>query len=78
MNQDHRELIELANAKIPFGRFAGRYLVNLPEEYLLWFAREGFPAGKLGLQLQQMLEIKQNGLESLIHPLIRPRAGLDS
>lgn len=65
------QLIELANTQIFFGKYKGRYLVELPEPYLVWFKQKGFPPGKLGEQLQQMLEIKINGLESLIYPLIK-------
>ncbi len=60
-------LIELAHAKMPFGKYEGRYLVNLPEAYLLWFRQKGFPKGKLGQQLEQILDIKINGLEPLIY-----------
>lgn len=66
-----KELIDLANAKMYFGKYQGRYLVELPEPYLVWFKQKGFPPGKLGEQLQQMLEIKINGLEKLIYPLIK-------
>ncbi|HRO75051.1 MAG TPA: DUF3820 family protein [Crocinitomicaceae bacterium] len=68
--QARQQLVELANAKIHFGKYSGRYLIELPEPYLVWFKQKGFPPGKLGQQLQQILEIKINGLESLIYPLI--------
>ncbi len=64
-------LIELANAKMPFGKYAGVHLVNLPEPYVLWFKQKGYPEGKLGEQLAMMEEIKTNGLEYLLRPLIR-------
>lgn len=64
---DKEKLIELAHYKMPFGKFEGRYLVDLPEPYLIWFKQKGFPDGKLGLLLQSILEIKINGLEPLIH-----------
>ncbi|WP_149277545.1 DUF3820 family protein [Pareuzebyella sediminis] len=63
---DKEKLIELAHYRIPFGKFKGRYLVDLPEAYLIWFKRKGFPQGKLGSLLNAMLEIKKNGLEPLI------------
>lgn len=51
---------------MPFGKFKGRYLVDLPEPYLVWFNQKGFPDGKLGVLLKSMHEIKVNGLEPLI------------
>ncbi|MCV6628707.1 MAG: DUF3820 family protein [Flavobacteriaceae bacterium] len=66
---DPRQLIELAHYRMPFGKYKGEYLVRLPEAYLLWFDRKGYPEGKLGRLLQQMYEIKINGLEPLIYKL---------
>lgn len=66
---DQQDLIKIANTEMPFGRFKGRALIDLPEEYLLWFVDRGFPNGKLGELMQLTLEIKINGLENLIHPL---------
>ena len=66
---NHDALRELARAKMPFGRYAGRLLIDLPEPYVVWFAREGFPDGKLGDQLRTIYEIKVNGLEYLFAPL---------
>ena len=54
---------------MPFGKYKGRPLINLPEDYLLWFANKGWPEGKLGGLLQLTLEIKINGLEGIIYPL---------
>ena len=53
--QDH--LIELAHYKMPFGKYKGWYLVDLPESYFVWFRQQGFPEGKLGRLLQEMMEI---------------------
>lgn len=75
MTDEETALLELANAKMPFGKYAGRYLVDLPEAYVLWFKGKGYPAGKLGDQLRAIEEIKTNGLEGLIRPLIRPSPG---
>lgn len=66
---DHQALRELAAARMPFGKYAGRRLIDLPEPYVVWFAREGFPPGKLGDQLRAIYEIKVNGLEFLFAPL---------
>jgi uncharacterized protein (DUF3820 family) len=65
-----QELVKLANTKMHFGKYKGYYLVQLPEPYLVWYKSKGFPAGKLGQQLELMYEIKLNGLEGLIRPLI--------
>lgn len=65
-----QNLLELANTKMPFGKYKGRYLVEIPEPYYVWFRQKGFPEGKLGRLLQEMYEIKMNGLEKLIYPLI--------
>lgn len=64
-------LIELANYKMPYGKYKDQYLVNLPEAYYIWFQQKGFPDGKLGKLMQEMYEIKINGLEHLIKPLIK-------
>ncbi len=66
---DKKYLVELAQAKMSFGKYKGHYLCDLPEPYLVWFYRKGFPKGKLGDQLATMYEIKANGLEYLIKPL---------
>lgn len=68
---DPRHLEELANYKMPFGKYKGEYLVNLPEPYYTWFRQKGFPEGKLGRFMQEMDEIKINGLEDLLKSLIR-------
>jgi uncharacterized protein (DUF3820 family) len=62
-------LLQLVSMQMPFGKFKGQLLCNLPVSYLEWFQRKGFPAGKLGMLLQIMLEIKMNGLEYLLQPL---------
>lgn len=68
---DHAQLLELAEMRMPFGKYAGRLLIDLPEPYVVWFAGRGFPAGKLGRMLQIIYEIKVNGLEYLFEPLRR-------
>jgi uncharacterized protein (DUF3820 family) len=66
---DPNELLELARMRMPFGKYAGRLLIDLPEPYVIWFSQKGFPAGKLGRMLQTIHEIKVNGLEFLFDPL---------
>ncbi|HLS94534.1 hypothetical protein BC792_12141 [Sphingobacterium allocomposti] len=68
---DPNILVQLANTKMPFGKYQGWLLCNLPEPYLVWFQRKGFPPGKLGMQLATLYEIKINGLEHLLKPLIK-------
>lgn len=69
---DHAKLLELAATRMPFGKYRGRLLVDLPEPYVVWFAGQGFPPGKLGEMLQTVYEIKVNGLEYLFDRLKRP------
>lgn len=63
------QLLELVKMKMPFGKYKGTVLCYLPVSYLEWFQRKGFPAGKLGVLLQTLLEIKMNGLDYLLEPL---------
>jgi uncharacterized protein (DUF3820 family) len=68
-------LVELANARMPFGKYKGRLLLDLPEAYVVWFAREGWPAGRLGELLASLYAIKENGLEGLLRPLVEAPSG---
>ena len=68
---DPEAIRRLANAKMPFGKYAGFLLLDLPEPYLIWFARKGYPQGELGRQLAAIYSIKENGLEDLLRPLVR-------
>lgn len=62
-------LIDLVKTKMPYGKYKGRLICDLPAFYLEWFSREGFPKGKLGIMLATMHEIKLNGLEGLLKPI---------
>jgi uncharacterized protein (DUF3820 family) len=66
---DHEYFLKLAKTRMPFGKYAGTLLVDLPEPYVVWFSQKGFPAGELGKMLQAVYEIKVNGLEYLFKPL---------
>lgn len=62
-------LREICVVKMPFGKYEGTVLVDLPISYLEWFSRSGMPKGKLGMQLSTVYEIKLNGLMDLLIPI---------
>ena len=62
---DAEFLQKLLKTKMPFGKYKGRLLIDLPEPYVVWFSRQGFPKGQLGEMLKVVYEIKVNGLEYL-------------
>lgn len=64
-----QELEKMLSMQMPFGRYKGLALIDLPESYLVWFQGQGFPNGELGRLLAQVYEIKLNGLEDLIRGL---------
>lgn len=64
-----RDLEKLVVCEMPYGKYKGRLLADLPGHYLNWFAREGFPSGELGRLLALMHELDHNGLASLLDPL---------
>ncbi len=66
MLPDKQFLIDLAHTKMPYGKYKDRYLIDLPEHYIVWYNSKGFPKGKLGDMLRQVYELKLNGLEYLI------------
>ena len=66
---DSEILLQLVRMKMPFGKYKGTILADLPVFYLEWFARKGFPAGRLGMLLQTAHVIRTNGLDALLTPL---------
>ncbi|MGN8225425.1 DUF3820 family protein [Gracilimonas sp. BCB1] len=64
-------LIKLVQARMPFGQYKDRYITQLPVHYLEWFSRQGWPSGQLGQYLATMFEIKTNGLDDVLKPIIR-------
>ncbi len=74
--QANPELLkDLVRMAMPFGKYKGRLLCDLPMHYLEWFANAGFPSGKLGMLLSTIYEIKLNGLEQLLEPIRRSVRG---
>jgi len=71
------DVLAAASMPMPFGKFKGTRLIDLPEPYVVWFKGQGYPAGLLGERLALIYEIKLNGLEKLIRPLLDRKDGLD-
>lgn len=69
--QNRQFLIDLAKMKMPFGKYKGRFLIDLPEHYVVWYHTKGFPKGKLGQQLELVYELKLNGLEDIVREIKR-------
>lgn len=69
VSPDPADLLKLAEARMPFGKYAGTRLIDLPDRYVVWFAQKGFPEGELGRMLQAVYEIKLNGLEYLFNQI---------
>ncbi|WP_298368028.1 DUF3820 family protein [uncultured Lutibacter sp.] len=66
-NQHYLE--QVANTKMPYGKYKGNFLIDLPEHYIVWYNNKGFPKGKLGDMLRLVYEIQLNGLEDLVRKL---------
>ena len=69
MTGDQQYLIDLAKMKMPFRKYKGRFLIDLPEHYIVWYKTKGFPNGKLGKQMALVYELQLNGLEEMIREL---------
>jgi uncharacterized protein (DUF3820 family) len=66
---DRQILIDLVSKRMPFGKYKGKLLCDIPEEYLIWMHRKGFPEGKIGMWLSTLYEIRLNGLEEILWEL---------
>ena len=71
MIQDRQFLIDLSKMKMPFGKYKDRYLIDLPEHYIVWYKNKGFPNGKLGKQIELVYELQLNGLEDIVREIRR-------
>ncbi|MFW5886859.1 MAG: DUF3820 family protein [Bacteroidota bacterium] len=69
LKPDPEIIKKILTMRMPFGKYQGRILIDLPEPYLVWFKKKGFPVGKLGEYLETVYEIKLNGLEYIFEPL---------
>jgi len=76
MEFNQNALVKLANMKMPYGKYRGQSLIQLPEPYIAWYQTKGFPKGELGELLGLLYEIKLNGLESLVYPLMEEKRAL--
>lgn len=66
-------LVKLANTKMPYGKYKGKYLIDLPEFYVVWYRNKGFPKGQIGDMLATVYELKVNGLENLVRNIQKHR-----
>ena len=69
MLQDKQFLIDVSKMRMPYGKYKGRFLIDLPEHYIVWYHNKGFPKGKLGQMLGLVYELQLNGLEDLIREI---------
>ena len=65
-DQSKQFLLKLAKTKMPYGKYKGRYMIDLPEHYIVWYKTKGFPKGQIGEMLATVYELKVNGLEYLV------------
>ena len=71
MLQDKQFLIDTAHMRMPFGKYKGTYLIEVPEYYIIWYKNHGFPKGKLGKMMGLVYELKLNGLEDILREVRR-------
>jgi uncharacterized protein (DUF3820 family) len=67
--QDREFLIEVSKMRMPYGKYKGTFLIDLPEHYVVWYHNKGFPKGKMGQMLGLVYELKLNGLEDMIREI---------
>jgi len=73
-NSSKNQLVELVNMRMPYGKYKGWYICDIPEHYLVWYKQKGFPKGNLGELMALMFEIQLNGLEYLLKPIKEARS----
>ncbi|WP_299624733.1 DUF3820 family protein [uncultured Tenacibaculum sp.] len=71
MTPDKQFLVDTANMKMPFGKYKGTFLIDIPEYYMVWYKNKGFPKGKLGQMMGLVYELKLNGLEDILRKIRR-------
>lgn len=69
--QSKQFLIKLAKTKMPYGKYKGKYMIDLPEHYVVWYKNKGFPKGQIGEMIATVYELKVNGLEELVRNIQR-------
>ena len=71
MDTNKQFLVDTANMKMPFGKYKGTFLIDIPEYYMVWYKNKGFPKGKLGQMMGLVYELKLNGLEDILRKIRR-------
>ena len=71
MFQDKQFLIDVSKMRMPYGKYKGTFIIDLPEQYVVWYHNKGFPKGKLGQMLGLVYELKLNGLEDIVREVKR-------
>ncbi len=69
MQPEHDFLVQTAKMKMPFGKYKGSYLSEIPEYYIVWYKNKGFPEGKLGKMMELVYELQLNGIEDILRKI---------
>lgn len=69
MRPDHDFLVQTAKMKMPYGKYKGTYLSEIPEYYIVWYKNKGFPEGKLGKMMELVYELQLNGIEDILRKI---------